>query len=625
MKVSTAVPEVIYLSDDDETVIVSSNVKNCTAVKQSSFNQSSSSNGNDDLSDWLSIQSQDILQIPELLSNWTNVLQKPMVIQCINVRFGIIEFQVEKQSVFLKETEIEMKLKGQSKGRSLENLNIKLAYSDVVRFVYFYESRPPAALIQVRKEFADLFEQFIPSADEEGLAFDPMSKDERRRHVLLQLKPISSDVEKNNIPAIYHYLKARSPRMSICYIVGLKSQEVYNLSRFGNPSSSSSSSPPTQLSTISPADLIPKTVFLNHNRIRFDLTRDDLMCLTEGEFLNDTIIDFYLQYIYYEILTREDRRRTYLFNSFFYTRLTRKSNGDDSSVPASIRRYNRVKRWLRHVDIFKKTFLIIPINQYTHWYLAIICFHNSVETDTDLLVVNDNSSMLSTPQAAMSKPNTSFFIPNNSIQSMQSASTKTNGEDGHDHITTLSNERNRIDVIDDTDEVQTDTSLSEDENSMTTINNNNNNRTGDSNSISTTSVKRPCIIIFDSLKVGSKACVIATLREFLMLEYEHKKLRLLKSPSQKKHYNVEMIKGIISHVPQQPNFYDCGLYVLQYAECFFKYPLINFTSAEVPTNWCDKEIMNSKRKQILSVINQHALTIKEQTTLNGTLSAKVTN
>ncbi|CAF0852460.1 unnamed protein product [Didymodactylos carnosus] len=647
MKVSPTPPEVICLSDDDDDEIVTDSpaVKSSTTVKLSDFNQSSLLNGKDDLSNWPTIQSKDIVQIPELPSSWMNVIQKPMTIKCTTVRFGIVEFQVEKESVFLKESEIEMKLKGLSKGRSLENLNIKLAYSDVVQFIYSYQSRPPVALIQVRKEFAELFEQYIPSADEKGLAFDPTSKgkkilclnihkhlfsipDERRRRILLQLKPVSPDVEKNNIPVIYHYLKLRSPRMGIAYIVGLRSQELYNLSRFGTPSSSSG----TQAPTMSPSDLIQKTVCLNHGQIRFDLTRDDLMCLNEAEFLNDTIIDFYLQYIYYELLSDDDRKRTYLFNSFFYTRLTKKGNDDDSTVPASVRRYNRVKRWLRDVDIFEKDFLIIPINQHAHWYLAIICFHNSVETDADLLTSDDTSSTSSTPQDTTSKSNTSISISNHTVQQTSTrldSTKKKSGEDVCDHLPLSSNERVvagciSIDASDDADEAQADVTLSEDENLMTT---NNNNCTDDSNSIITTSksVKCPCIIIFDSLKVGSKARVVATLREFLVLEYEHKKLPLLTSLTQKKRYNCETIKGIISRVPQQPNFYDCGLYVLQYAECFFKYPLINFKSADVPTDWYDKEIMNSKRKQILNVINQHILTVKEENTPNGTLSTTKTS
>lgn len=38
-----------------------------------------------------------------------------------------------------------------------------------------------------------------------------------------------------------------------------------------------------------------KTVGLNKNKVRFELAPEDLHCLNEGEFLNDNILDFYLQ------------------------------------------------------------------------------------------------------------------------------------------------------------------------------------------------------------------------------------------------------------------------------------------------------------------------------------------
>lgn len=33
-----------------------------------------------------------------------------------------------------------------------------------------------------------------------------------------------------------------------------------------------------------------------------------------------------------------------------------------------------MKNWTRNVNIFKKDFLIVPINKDNHWYLAIICY-----------------------------------------------------------------------------------------------------------------------------------------------------------------------------------------------------------------------------------------------------------
>lgn len=38
------------------------------------------------------------------------------------------------------------------------------------------------------------------------------------------------------------------------------------------------------------------------------------------------------RYLYYEKLSEEDRKRTYLFNSFFYTRLTTKGKNDNPNV-----------------------------------------------------------------------------------------------------------------------------------------------------------------------------------------------------------------------------------------------------------------------------------------------------
>jgi hypothetical protein len=53
---------------------------------------------------------------------------------------------------------------------------MKLAYSDVVAFYFSFQSQSPAALIQVRNEFAILFNRHIPTSDEKGRGFDPKSK-----------------------------------------------------------------------------------------------------------------------------------------------------------------------------------------------------------------------------------------------------------------------------------------------------------------------------------------------------------------------------------------------------------------------------------------------------------------
>ena len=77
---------------------------------------------------------------------------------------------------------------------------------------------------------------------------------------------------------------------------------------------------------------------------------------------------------------------------------------------------------------------------------------------------------------------------------------------------------------------------------------------------------RPCILIFDSLHSGSRAKVAATLRDYVACEYKAKMSHLGKD----RIFNKETIRGCCPKVPQQPNFSDCGIYLLQYIEAFFE-------------------------------------------------------
>ncbi|CAG0879671.1 unnamed protein product [Cyprideis torosa] len=63
----------------------------------------------------------------------------------------------------------------------------------------------------------------------------------------------------------------------------------------------------------------------------FDVKLSDYMVLEEEQFLNDTVIDFYLQYIWRR-LTDRDRNRTHVFNSYFYKVLTAKSKTTPSDA-----------------------------------------------------------------------------------------------------------------------------------------------------------------------------------------------------------------------------------------------------------------------------------------------------
>ena len=104
-----------------------------------------------------------------------------------------------------------------------------------------------------------------------------------------------------------------------------------------------------------------------------------------GVFLNDNLIDLYLRYLLVEKkwVSKENdacltklRNEVHVFSSFFYKRLLE----EDPDAPIASRVgsksktiYSNVENWTKHVDIFSKRFLVVPVNESLHWSVAIIC------------------------------------------------------------------------------------------------------------------------------------------------------------------------------------------------------------------------------------------------------------
>ena len=112
----------------------------------------------------------------------------------------------------------------------------------------------------------------------------------------------------------------------------------------------------------------------------------DLERLDEGEFLNDNLISFYLRYL--EQRLEEERpelaKRVYFFNTFFFATLTSAHKGRKRF------NYEGVQKWTRSVDLFTYDYIIVPINEQSHWYLAIIC--NLPTLDRDLVMPEERAS-----------------------------------------------------------------------------------------------------------------------------------------------------------------------------------------------------------------------------------------
>ncbi|XP_061693575.1 sentrin-specific protease 7-like isoform X3 [Syngnathoides biaculeatus] len=109
---------------------------------------------------------------------------------------------------------------------------------------------------------------------------------------------------------------------------------------------------------------------------RITVTKEDLACLDSGQFLNDVIIDFYLKFLLLEGGGRAVAERSHIFSSFFFKHLSSRQTSSEGAVVVhdQYMRHQRVKTWTRHVDIFTKDFLFVPINKEAHWFLAVVCF-----------------------------------------------------------------------------------------------------------------------------------------------------------------------------------------------------------------------------------------------------------
>ncbi|OAX42130.1 hypothetical protein K503DRAFT_863299 [Rhizopogon vinicolor AM-OR11-026] len=91
----------------------------------------------------------------------------------------------------------------------------------------------------------------------------------------------------------------------------------------------------------------------------------DLNRLRPYEYLNDTLIEFGLK-LWLTELAEQDKDladQIHVFSSFFYKKLNNKRLEEG---------YQSVRKWTSKVDIFSKKYIIVPINENLHWYLAII-------------------------------------------------------------------------------------------------------------------------------------------------------------------------------------------------------------------------------------------------------------
>ncbi|XP_050960447.1 sentrin-specific protease 6 isoform X3 [Labeo rohita] len=329
------------------------------------------------------------------------------------------------------------------------------------------------------------------------------------------------------------------------------------------------------------------------------VTNEDLHCLNDGEFLNDVIIDFYLKYLFLEKLKKEDAVRSHVFSSFFYKRLNqreRRNTVDTSSLPIQKRKHNRVKTWTRHVDLFQKDFIFVPINESAHWYLAIICFPGLEKPHVEPNPLYQPQTQAQSTAVSSSPPADGGSEEPDDIRQHAAAPHRSTGDanrqqqytDGLHRIIECygtDDSRPSDDQSSCQDECSEDDSLVDDCGSFDKA----------EWTSKPTICKQPCILIMDSLRGPTRSTVVKTLREYLEVEWEVKK-------GSQRSFGKDVMKGSSPRVPQQDNFSDCGVYILQYVESFFEKPLPSFHLPMNLLDWFPQQRMKTKREEIKELI-----------------------
>ncbi|XP_067272841.1 sentrin-specific protease 6 isoform X2 [Pseudorasbora parva] len=323
------------------------------------------------------------------------------------------------------------------------------------------------------------------------------------------------------------------------------------------------------------------------------VTNEDLHCLNDGEFLNDVIIDFYLKYLFLEKLKKEDAVRSHVFSSFFYKRLNqreRRNAVDTSSIPIQKRKHNRVKTWTRHVDLFQKDFIFVPINESAHWYLAVICFPGLEKAHYEPNPLYQPQAPVHCTAASSSPPTDGGSDEQEESIPLRSAAdvTRKPVPDGLHRIIECYG-------ADDSQFSDDQSSCPDECSDDGTLVDECGNFDRPEWTSKPTICKQPCILIMDSLRGPTRSTVVKTLREYLEVEWEVKK----GSP---RSFGKEVMKGSSPRVPQQDNFSDCGVYVLQYVESFFETPLPSFDLPMNLLDWFPQQRMKTKREEIKELI-----------------------
>ncbi|XP_020283705.1 uncharacterized protein LOC109854713 isoform X3 [Pseudomyrmex gracilis] len=517
-------------------------------------------------------------------------------IECRTVRIGSYKY-IPREKIVVSRTGVKFNVPLLEDDTSFITLDVK--YRDIVKLLIHFGKTMPVLFFYTTTNTGTMIRELLGMQDPKGPYYDPAGKDHTHKRITLLPDKLADDsraiitalfargdkMEELNPKEANDILLRASPRDNQSQVQSITTRKQSQ----NSASSTVSANEPIQTITVYPPPPAKGGIAIN---------TEDYLCLAEDQFLNDVIIDFYLKYLTLEVLSESDQQRTHVFSSYFYKRLTSPHAQAAESVikpitPAA-KRHARVQKWTKNVNIFEKDFIIIPINEHAHWFLAIICFPGLVgkvnlqTNENNIYKTVQKSKKVKELKKAVTIGSTTITPVPTTITIEQDEGSERDEAEGDDEEMEMDSDEE--DETEESEENSTPSLVKTEQQKDT--------------------VKIPCILIFDSLAGASRARVVATLRDYLMCEH-------IAKLGVEKTFSKDTIKGACPKVPQQSNFTDCGLYVLQYVESFFKLPITDYTlPIKTLKTWFEEIVVTRKREELSKLLIRLMNDTKGDKTIN---------
>lgn len=258
---------------------------------------------------------------------------------------------------------------------------------------------------------------------------------------------------------------------------------------------------------------------------RTTISHVDILRLDEGQFLNDDVIGFYANYLHKQLEARDERmaKKVYVFNSFFWEKLRAKG-------------HSGVKSWTSKIDLLSFDYLVVPINQDAHWFLAIVCNPKALLPQADQDSSEDSRSVVE-----QDEPVDKSDLDSTEVKSAAGTPVTKSGA-----------VESQVDKLGTSDLEDT-----------TVPSTNKKPRAKKGPGPRKYDPKSARVITLDSLQ-GSHTAVATALKNYLKNEIKEKKGLDIDLP---------LSFGMTARgIPTQTNYTDCGVYLLAYLEEFMRNP-----------------------------------------------------